>query len=62
MTNAAIGDNLLPGEQILWSGGPADGVLFFPRDALLIPFSVFWLGFAIFWESSVVALPNAHFS
>ena len=47
-------DRLLPGETIIWYGQPGQGFLLTPRDALLIPFSVVWGGFAIFWESSVV--------
>jgi hypothetical protein len=45
---------LLDGERIVWSGCPARGVLFTARDWFLIPFSIFWCGFAIFWEATVL--------
>lgn len=42
-------------EQLLWYGVPDQRVWFAPADAFLIPFSIFWCAFAIFWESGVVA-------
>jgi len=41
-------------EKILWCGQPELSMLFTKRDAFLIPFSVMWGGFAIFWEASVI--------
>jgi len=46
--------DLLPSERLLWEGRPTRHRLFRPADALLIPFSVLWCGFAIFWEISVL--------
>jgi hypothetical protein len=45
--------DLLDGEKILWSGAPAAGVRLQARDVFMIPFSLLWCGFAIFWEYSV---------
>jgi hypothetical protein len=45
---------LRSGEQLLWYGGPDPRVWFAPADAFLIPFSIMWCAFAVFWESSVV--------
>lgn len=41
---------LLAGEKIEWQGGPQQGVLFTAQDVFLVPFSLLWCGFAIFWE------------
>jgi len=38
------------GESLLWSGQPLKGLRLQTKDAFLIPFSIFWCGFAIFWE------------
>jgi hypothetical protein len=44
---------LLPDERVLWSGEPYRGLIFRPIEAFLIPFSLLWAGFAVFWNFSV---------
>ena len=50
---------LQPGEQLLWEGRPAPGVHLQPGDGFMIPFSVIWCGFAVFWEASAIRERNA---
>ncbi len=40
--------HLTAGEAILWQGKPGKGHLLTAQDAFMIPFSIFWCGFAIF--------------
>lgn len=49
------------GERLLWSGMPAQGLLFRASDIFMVPFSLLWAGFAIFWEYSVVSSKQAPF-
>jgi hypothetical protein len=45
----SIRSELAPGEQVLWSGQPRQGITLRASDALGIPFSLFFAGFSVFW-------------
>jgi len=46
---------LRQGEQLLWAGRPDPGVRFTGADAFLVPFSILWGGFAVFWELAAIS-------
>jgi hypothetical protein len=46
----ALRSDLAPGETLFWAGRPLRGVLLSLHDVFLIPFSLVWGGFALFWE------------
>jgi len=48
--------DLLSGERVLWTGQPDPTRIFSAGDIFLVPFSLMWGGFAIFWEASVLGL------
>ena len=50
----AWGRHLLNGERLLWSGRPPRGIVLTARDQFLIPFSLVWCSFAVFWTLSVL--------
>ena len=54
-----LSGRLLPNERVLWSGRPGQGLLLSRRDVFLIPFSLLWCGFAVFWETGVVSGKDA---
>ena len=56
---AAVQSELVPGESFVWAGQPNTSVIFHKEDAFLIPFSLLWGGFAIFWEAGVSGMWGA---
>ena len=44
---------LRPGETLLWSGQPKQGLHLRVHDVGLIPFSIMWCGFAVVWTYNV---------
>jgi hypothetical protein len=59
MQTTAFQGRLLKGERIIWWGQPAQGLLFTSRDWFLVPFSLMFAGFSVFWEASVLAGTNS---
>jgi hypothetical protein len=45
---------LAAGETIHWTGQPETSVIFHKEDFFVIPFTLMWGGFAIFWEAGVL--------
>lgn len=57
-----VSQYLDPSERLLWSGQPRGGFRFRAQDAFLIPFSLVWCSFAIFWEVSAIRSGAPFFS
>jgi hypothetical protein len=57
----SISSELSTGEQLVWSGRPRTGIRLTGADTFLIPFSLVWCGFAVFWEKSVLKMGAAGF-
>src|SRR5476649_1583398 len=62
MNGTPLDSYLDPSERLLWSGQPKQGLRLQASDAMMIPFSLMWGGFAIFWEANALGLvqTNGH--
>ena len=49
-----IEGELKPGEKLLWSGAPKQGLILRSKDRFWIPFSVVWCSGTILWEVVLV--------
>ena len=56
-----VQSQLGPNEQLLWFGQPRSGITFRASDIFMVPFSLLWGGFAIFWETAVVTSDGPFF-
>ncbi len=52
--NQLIREDLLSDEHMIWAGQPDNSKIFSKGDLFLIPFSIMWGGFAIFWEAMAI--------
>ena len=46
--------NLKNEEELLWYGQPVQGIISYPIDSYIIPFSVIWGGGSLIWEIVIV--------
>jgi hypothetical protein len=54
MSVAGFAAHLRPGEAVLWSGRPTQGLRLTRRDWILVPFSLFFVAVSVTWEALVM--------
>ena len=54
--------HLVPGERLLWSGGPQAFPVFEADDLVVVPFSLAWPGFAAVWVYSAAGTGGVVFT
>ena len=54
--NIEIQEYLDSHERLIWTGEPKTGIVFRLTDLFIIPFSLVWCGFAIFWLVMAVSM------
>jgi hypothetical protein len=60
---AAFEPYLRSGERIVWTGRPGQGVRFTRQDLFVVPFTLLWTGFAIFWTvTATIQGPTGFFT
>jgi hypothetical protein len=55
-------ETLTSNEKLLWTGRPKTGLILRAIEFFLIPFSLLWFGFAIFWEYNALRMGNTFFA
>jgi hypothetical protein len=58
MSSPTIDNEIRGEERVLWRGRPQRGLKLRSADWLLIPASLLWGGFAIFWEVMALNIPK----
>ncbi|CAD0007344.1 PH domain-containing protein [Flavobacterium chungangense] len=53
-TSDELKSHLDNNESLIWTGHPKKGIVFRSSDIFLIPFSLLWCGFAIFWFTTAL--------
>ncbi len=49
-----VARDLMPEEEVVWSGAPGKGIKFQSADLVIVPFSLLWALFVIFWEATAI--------
>lgn len=61
MSLSDFSSHLITGEKLVWTGRPAQGLLFYGQDAFVIPFSLLWAGGVTFGFIHAWSQPESMF-